>query len=202
MKLPDATVRAALRLANPAQRFTWAAQQLYAACFPSPAVIAVPTNDVPAKPLANRGAILPLNLLTSEMISNLGATEYSAKFYIPLNYAQYSRGGRLSRSMGELSTDAVLPYVGLLPAGDPIPDNSLALTVEQYLFEQVSLLMAEAANPGYSEKNHITLNVVQAYPPNPATPLLIPCVELIGTVVRTGQEGNNRYSDITGVSVG
>ena len=202
MLLPSPAIRAALRLDTPAKRFVWASEQLIGAMIPSPAVAASPGLGIPIKPLT-RG-VLPTNPLI-EAVNDMYAhtllsdpTKFSAKFNLPFNVAQYHRGVPFLLCVGEITTDAYLPHVGAIVAGLPIPDGSSVTTFEQYLVEQLSLMIVQSTSPVDFNTTELRDREVKLFTSEYASKTL-PTMYLSTQINRTGMIGTNRYGDITSI---
>ena len=204
MLLPLPAVRAALRLNTPEKRFVWAAEQLHAALFPSPAVAADLILGIPAK-VANKGIVLSppnpsLGMIIAEacsMYSSRGGfpLQFEVDFYLPFDLVQFNRGVPLLLCVGQLSTDVYPANVGTIVTGEPIPDGSVVKTFEQYLVEQFSLMVA--ASPTVNSDYSAFYIDVKDWYTSDYTVIGVPCIALRCLIRRTGKVGNNRYGDIT-----
>ena len=198
MLLPSAQVRAALRLDTPAKRFAWAAEQLYGALFPSPAVAADIGTAVPAK-AANAG-ILPTNPLIEKLSQMVVATQpglLTAKFYLPFNLAQYHRGVPLL-----FCVEPIVQAPFNLPAvanttGSPIDDLSPVKTFEQYLLSQLSFAIVNSPNADF-DRSKFFLSDEEIYSSDYAKKV-VPTIYIQAHINRTGITGSDRYSDIVGL---
>lgn len=203
MLLPSLAVRAALRLNTPAKRFAWAAEQLHAALFPSPALAVDTVLGIPAKP-AIKG-IPATNVLSQIAAARMYADtktfepqKFSAQFYLPFDLVQYRRGVPLLLCVGQMSTEVYQPHVGTIATGEPVLDISVMKTFEQYLVEQLSLMITSTPNVDFNS-TCMDVDVVNWFTSeylSSAVPSLI-----IKTVLnRSGFVNNNRYADITGIA--
>jgi hypothetical protein len=149
MKLPSATERAALKLADPAQRLVWGLLQLWAGMYANPA-IANTTQGI--KAIAT-GSGIKLNTPTKPLFAprydklsdrmGLGGMEgtptvnaldiYTA--WIPLEPALIAQGLDFQLCAAEVTAEKIVPITPPT-TGDPIPDNSTSTTIEQYIIEQ------------------------------------------------------------------
>ena len=197
MLLPSAAVRAALKLNTPEKRYAWAAEQLFGSLVASPAVVADTALGVPAK-AAIKGIAEPKSPIAnwSRFFDATGTFNYfSSYFYLPFDIAQYNRGVPLLRCIGQLTADTCLPYIGTVPAGDPILDNATSKTVEQYLVEQAANIIAAAgANFNFSDN---TFKIAKdSYQVGEFEHRLVHYFELQMIFNRTPMVNNDRYSGI------
>lgn len=198
MKLPSASIRASLRLANPAQRYAWAVESLYAALTPSPAVVADLTFGIPAKPIT-RG-LVATSIIGSVTTNRTDVLNYpnflQSRIYLPFNLVQNKRGVPLIFCVTELSTEVYQSYVGTVTPGEPIPDNSIMKTFEQYLVEQLSIIIATTPNIDLSLTSLAPEVLNWYYTDHLASPLSVLVAKV--ALQRTGMVGGDRYGDITG----
>jgi hypothetical protein len=154
MLLPNSTVRASYKLQNPAQRLMWASNQLISGLYPLPiATIAAPNANQSHPP---RKGINPLfaELLSKNSIKDeISDSTYAyARFWLPYDIANASRGVGIQQCIRSLSDDAILPNLYTTPVvGEPVLDNSTATTIEQYIYEQAMLLRDLAPSRQYIE---------------------------------------------------
>lgn len=197
MLLPLPAVRAALRLDTPEKRFAWAAEQLYGALVASPAVAADIPLGVPAKATTRGIADVKggFAYYADAFKADGRGNYFDAYFRLPFDMAQYHRGVPLLRCIGQLSLDACLPYVGTIPAGEPIFDNANSKTVEQYLVEQASnIIVAAGATFDFSNATFEIDKV--GFQPSEFQRQLVHFFGIGLVFNRTGIVGNDRYSDI------
>ena len=92
-------------------------------------------------------------------------------------------------------TDPALFYVGDVADLPPILDGSIQPTVERFMVEQLALAMAET--PAYSRSSTYMLARVRNWFTTQYVSTAVPILSFYVNMRRTGQIGNNLYSDIT-----
>lgn len=148
MLLPLPAVRATLKLANPAQRFAWAADQLIAGSTPSPAIPANLARNIPAKAI-NTGLVAPYNAKELQgfgggYFSRMERPNYVRRYVIlPYSEVQLVRGVPLLKCIQQIVAGSTALYIGGLPDGSVAVDTSTATTVEEYCLEQFILAQPE-----------------------------------------------------------
>jgi hypothetical protein len=160
MLLPSATERANLRLKDCGQRLVWAILQLQAGLYANPAIKANTALGIKAVP-AGKGMVLdsptkPTTQFKNDVlisrIASAEAMQWSAnalyfggvELWMPLAPGLMAQGLDFGLCVQELSTERVIPLSNPATDGDPIPDNSVSTTVEQYLVEQYREFLANA----------------------------------------------------------
>jgi hypothetical protein len=198
MLLPLPAVRAALRLDTPEKRFAWAAEQLYGSLVASPAVAVDAPLGIPAK-TAVKGIADPTKnpfaTWAGSMKASSSGTTFDSYFMLPFDMAQHLRGVPLLRCIGQLTPDICLPYVGTVVAGEPIPDGSVAKTVEQYLVEQAAnIIVAAGSTFNFSENTFRLTN--ETFSTTEYNRQLVHYFEVEMYLNRSGFPSNDRYSNI------
>lgn len=198
MLLPLPSVRAALRLDTPEKRFAWAAEQLYGSLVASPAVAVDAPLGIPVK-TAIKGIADPTKnpfaTWAGFMKASSSGTDFDSYFMLPFDMAQHLRGVSLLRCIGQLTPDVCLPYVGTVVAGDPIPDNSVSKTVEQYLVEQAAAIIVAAGGTFNFSENTFKLDK-DTFPTTEYNRQLVHYFEVGMIFNRSGFPGSDRYSNI------
>jgi hypothetical protein len=198
MLLPLPAVRAALRLDTAEKRFAWAAEQLYGSLVASPAVAVDAPLGIPAK-TAVKGIADPTKNPFATWAGSMKASSsfsyFDAYFTLPFDMAQYHRGVPNLRCIGQLTTDTCLPYVGTVVAGEPIPDGSLAKTVEQYLVEQAANIIVAAGSSFNFSENIFRLSK-DTFPTTEYNTQLVHYFEVGMIFNRSGFPGSDRYATI------
>lgn len=153
MKLPSLAVRATLKLQNPAQRLYWALSNYESCLLPSPAVVAVPANGIPATAAIPAPEATFAKDFTDRSFLNFSLSEqpkyYNFEVGLLLNNAMLARGLEVVKCFRETRLNVTQTYLGTVPGALPAAnDTSTATTLEEYIYEQWLLLQADrAANP-------------------------------------------------------
>lgn len=206
MPLSTATDRAALKLADPAQRLYWALSQYFALVATAPAVLANVAAGIPASP-ANAGFLpeFPKGYgYIGDQIGSLAEHRQGYRFNVLL-FVDLSQYARNLDDFGKCLRD---PFANLpetmqnIPAGAAINDASKAGNLSHYIWEQWHLLgIDRAANPvvvpadpindpdPYSFQPHVIegtglwgWNSIWYHNDDIAT--LIPTVRLVGNILK------------------